>query len=231
MAAPVSSAAPGCVKKKTTTLPLASALMAGSVLRISGETAGFGGVADLVVACGLVAARAAAFAFSAALGCVAGTDLCALAAACLFALAGLAGVCLTIGLGCDGSEVTVLPVSFAERVARKAAAHSASPRIAMSTGRGRVITPCYRHGLPACLAGAENYPRAASRITSSGGATLVQRSKLSAPWRTSTSRPSTTRAPPARAHVSKGVSRPYTSSTATAGGGPPPRGGGGAGGG
>src|SRR4051794_41803091 len=69
MAAPVSSAAPGCVKKKTTTLPLASALMAGSVLRISGETAGLGGVAGLVVACGLVAARAAAFAFAAALGC------------------------------------------------------------------------------------------------------------------------------------------------------------------
>src|SRR4051812_46475328 len=154
MAAPVSSAAPGWVKKKTTTLPPASALIAGSVLATSGETAGLAGLAGLVVACGVVAARAAAFAFAAMLGC-AGTALCALAAA-LPGPAGLGAGCFTIGVGCTGTEVTALPVSFAERVARKAAAHSASPRMAMSTGRGRVITPCYRHGYAAGLAAVMN---------------------------------------------------------------------------
>jgi hypothetical protein len=71
---------------------------------------------------------------------VAGVALCACGPfACFFAglAVGFAGVA-----GCEsgGVVVTALPVSFAERVARKAAAQSAMPSKAMSTGRGRVIT-------------------------------------------------------------------------------------------
>src|SRR3954454_12111959 len=50
------------------------------------------------------------------------------------------------GAGTGG--VVPTEVSLAERVARKAAAHSATPSRAMSTGRGRVITPSYRHAPP-----------------------------------------------------------------------------------
>ncbi len=48
---------------------------------------------------------------------------------------------------------------------------------------------------------------AAARMASSGAGTPVQRSKLSAPWRTSTSRPSTTRPPTPRAAEIRAVSR------------------------
>src|SRR4051794_41405642 len=44
---PVSSAAPGWVKKNTTTSPRASALMAGSVLVTSAEAAGLAGFAGV----------------------------------------------------------------------------------------------------------------------------------------------------------------------------------------
>ena len=46
----------------------------------------------------------------------------------------------------------------------------------------------------------------ASRMTSSGASWPVNRSKLSAPWPTRSSRPSTTAAPRARASLSSGVS-------------------------
>ena len=46
-----------------------------------------------------------------------------------------------------------------------------------------------------------------ARITSTGGSTPVQSSKLFAPWRTSASRPSITSQPAARAAATSAVSR------------------------
>src|SRR3954468_9938523 len=153
--APVSSAGPAWVKKKTTTSPRPSALTAGSVLATSGETAGLG------VVCGLVAGVAGAASLVSGLLC-AGAALCACAGLCCAGVAlwafgllacGLAAGCVAgfdgvAVCGVGGAVVTTLPVSLAERVARKAAAQSARPRRAMSTGRGRVITPSYRQRRP-----------------------------------------------------------------------------------
>src|SRR4051812_27921281 len=157
---PVSSAAPGWVKKKTTTLPRASALMAGRVLATWGETAGLAGFAGGAgVAC-CVWAGAPGFS---TVGCLAaGTGLCALAPCGGGAglggfgavagggglAAGFRGLVAGGACGCGVTVVTALFVSLAERVARKAAAQSATPSRAMSTGRGRVITPSYRHAAP-----------------------------------------------------------------------------------
>src|SRR5438067_11257137 len=125
MAAPVSSAGPGCVKKKTTTSPRPSALITDRVLATSGETGGFCGAAGLV--CGLVVAGVAACGFTAGL-CWTGTARWALGAWAGFVCLPAAGCLVTeVDGGVAGTAVTALPVSFAERVARNAAAHSARP--------------------------------------------------------------------------------------------------------
>src|SRR3954451_22399505 len=149
---PVSSAAPGWVKKNTTTSPRASALIAGSVLAtsaVTGGLAGFAGVTGFVcVGTGVVVCD-----FSAAGFLAAGVALWVLApcAAVAGLAAGFAALWTGPVCGCGVTVVTALFVSLAERVARKAAAQSATPSRAMSTGRGRVITPSYRHGPPCGL--------------------------------------------------------------------------------
>src|SRR4051794_40321252 len=84
---PVSSAAPGWVKKKTTTSPRASALIAGSVLDTSAATDGLAGLAGGAgFGCGGAAAGGGGL--SAVRACAAGGGLLALG---LFAPVGPGG--------------------------------------------------------------------------------------------------------------------------------------------
>src|SRR5262249_51198828 len=74
---------------------------------------------------------------------------------------------------------------------------------------GKSHRPAYRQAVDGCLGGISNVQfqldTAAARMASIGGSKPVQRWKLSAPWRTRTSSPSTVRAPPRAAQARRGV--------------------------
>ena len=103
--------------------------------------------------------------------------------------------------------------SFLPRVATKAAEMATSPSRARSMGRGsdsdispdvsaaagRMFRSAARYGC---------YPVAARLMASIGAGLPVQRSRLRAPWRTSTSTPSITRAPAREAQAQSAVSAP-----------------------
>src|SRR6185437_1619721 len=147
--------------------------------------------APVFAVAGLLGPLACALAFAAVVGV-------------LFAGAGaVAGVafCWTV-VGVD-PESFFLPRPW---VATNVARIRTAPMIPKRAVRGRAITPTYRQTLDGYLGvAAQLLDRTAARIASSGASRPVQRSKLRAPWRTRTSRPSTVRDPAPRAHSRRAV--------------------------
>src|SRR6185312_4596787 len=150
--------------------------------------------APVFAVAGLLGALVFALAFAAVIGV-------------LFAGAGLVGAvagvafCWTV-VGVDPESFFVPRLWVATNVARIRTA----PMIPKRAVRGRAITATYRQTLDGCLGlAAQLLDRTAARIASSGASRPVQRSKLRAPWRTRTSRPSTVRDPAPRAHSRRAV--------------------------